>query len=137
MVTPDRRDGADGLSGEFLFKTVVQLLLFLNPYNKSFFFFFFVKVSVGSGATSSYASTADSELKFTRKFSQRYRWRCCIIETLLVFLLIFSLSMYAGCKCFVSIIILYYSIIILLLFYIIILFLLYYILYYSITNYYY
>ncbi|VVC26019.1 Low-density lipoprotein (LDL) receptor class A, conserved site,SEA domain,Low-density lipoprotein (LDL) [Cinara cedri] len=54
------------------------------------------KVSVVSGATSSYASTTDSELKFTRKFSQRYRWRCCIIETILVFLLIFSLSLYAG-----------------------------------------
>uniref|UniRef100_A0A2S2QD06 Atrial natriuretic peptide-converting enzyme n=1 Tax=Sipha flava TaxID=143950 RepID=A0A2S2QD06_9HEMI len=54
------------------------------------------KVSVASGATSSYASTTDSELKFTRKFSQRYRWRCCIIETILVFLLIFSLSLYAG-----------------------------------------
>ncbi|CAH1713307.1 atrial natriuretic peptide-converting enzyme-like [Aphis gossypii] len=54
------------------------------------------KVSVVSGATSSYASTTDSELKFTRKFSQRYRWRCCIIETILVFMLIFSLSLYAG-----------------------------------------
>lgn len=54
------------------------------------------KVSVASGATSSYASTTDSELKFTRKFSQRYRWRCCIIETILVFMLILSLSLYAG-----------------------------------------
>ncbi|XP_050436583.1 atrial natriuretic peptide-converting enzyme [Adelges cooleyi] len=54
------------------------------------------KVSVGSGAASSYASTTDSELKFTRKFSQRYRWKCCIIETLLLFLLISSISLYAG-----------------------------------------
>ncbi|XP_050533482.1 atrial natriuretic peptide-converting enzyme [Daktulosphaira vitifoliae] len=54
------------------------------------------KVSVVSGATGSYASTTDSKLKFTRKFSQRYRWKCCVIETILLFLLVSSLSLYAG-----------------------------------------